>query len=87
MNDVELIEANPYYALAWNSDGKESNVSFRDLASIGDVATPNIVHEERSASHVSMSTCEDHCAIFIYRLGSAYHLGKTNLRMFRVIQI
>lgn len=32
VNDVELLEANPHYALIQHPDGRQSNVSLRDLA-------------------------------------------------------
>jgi len=57
-NEVELIEANPHYALVRHSDGKESTVSLRDLAPAGDVPAPNIACKEVPTSQNPSTSAE-----------------------------
>lgn len=40
MSKVELLEANPHYALIQHLDGRQSNILIRDLASTGGVSNP-----------------------------------------------
>ena len=60
MDEVELIEANPQYALVRHADGRESNVSIRDLALARDVPGPWIAPEDRPTPPDSEAPLEDH---------------------------
>jgi len=44
VEEVDLVEANPEYALVRYGNGRESNVSLRDLAPVGD----RTLHKELS---------------------------------------
>lgn len=57
-NEVGLIEMNPHYALVQHSDGKESTVSLRDLASAGDVLTLSIALKVWPTSELLLETLQ-----------------------------
>ena len=59
MDEVELIEANPQYALVGHAD-RESNVSLRDLAPAGDVPRPWIARDDRPTPPDTEAPPEDH---------------------------
>ena len=60
MDEVELIEANPQYALVRHADGRESDVSLRDLAPVGDIPGPWIAPEDRPNPPDTEDPPEDH---------------------------
>ena len=60
MDEVELKEANPQYALVRHADSRESNVSLRDLAPAGDVPGPWIAPEDRPTPPDTKAPPEDH---------------------------
>ena len=60
VDEVELIETNPLYALIRHADGRESNVSLRHLAPAGDVPGPWIAPEDRPTLPDTEAPPEDH---------------------------
>lgn len=75
VDEVELIEANPQYALVRHADGRESNVSLRDLAPAGDIPGPWMAPEERPTPPDTEAPPEDH-ALSPLRPHQTFRMGQ-----------
>ena len=60
VDEVELIEANPQYALVRHADGRESNVSLRDLAPPRDILGLWMSPKDRPTPPDTEALPEDH---------------------------